>query len=93
MTRIGVFSDDYLILWEKTRVAPDTELAGYPANFLPDIRYPAWYPARRISISAQRNRISGQIPEITRPDILCNPSQMKESEKAYKYVDIFDLSI
>ena len=22
-------------------VAPDTELAGYPAIFLPDIRYPA----------------------------------------------------
>ena len=27
------------------RVAPDTELARYPANFLPDIRYPAEYPA------------------------------------------------
>ena len=26
---------------KKYRVAPDTDLAGYPANILPDIRYPA----------------------------------------------------
>ena len=34
-----------LLLLSLAGVAPDTELAGYPANFLPDIRYPAGYSA------------------------------------------------
>ena len=29
---------------KKNTVAPDTELAEYPAIILPDIRYPAGYP-------------------------------------------------
>ena len=30
---------------KENTVAPDTELARYPAIILPDIRYPAGYPA------------------------------------------------
>jgi len=33
----------------RLRVAPDIQLAGYPANFLPDIRYPAEYLTSKIS--------------------------------------------
>jgi len=46
----GCALDTEMFLSAFNRVAPDTELAGYPAAgypamFLLDIRYPAGYPA------------------------------------------------
>ena len=48
------------------RVAPDTELAGYPANLFyrisgirPDIRYPAGYPAELLKgVTKKNNRLT-----------------------------------
>ena len=46
--RCGGIRGDASTMWTiipGIRLAPDNELVGCPANFLPDIGYPAGYPA------------------------------------------------